>query len=95
MPTREQVRERVERGESYPTIGAELGVPPGQAYLIGTGAPADGSSATRPPEATLGTRAQALVNPREMTETVRGDVHEWIRRRAYGDASMRRPGGRS
>lgn len=95
MPTQARVRALRDGGDDFATIGRILEVPAGQAYLIGTGSPADGSSATRPPEADLGTRAQALVNTREMGETLRGDVHEWVRRRAYSDGSMRHPGGRS
>jgi hypothetical protein len=94
MPIREQVRGLVEQGIDYPAIGKAFKIPAGQAYLIGTAAPADGSSATRPAEATLGSRAQALVNPREMAASLRGDVHSWVRRLAFADASMR-PGGRS
>jgi hypothetical protein len=94
MPTREQVRGLAEHGEDYITIGESFHIPPGQAYLIGTGSPADGSSATRSASATLGTRAQTLVNPREVSEHLRGDVHEWVLRRAYTDAPMRHQGGR-
>ena len=94
MPTRQQVRGLVEHGESYAAIGESLKIPAGQAYLIETGAPADGSSATRPAGAVLGSRAQALVNPREVTATLRGDVHAWVRRRAYSDSSMRLSGSR-
>jgi hypothetical protein len=94
MPTRDQIRGLVEHGEDYAEIGESFKIPPGQAYLIGTGSVADGSSATRPADAVLGTRAQALVNPREMTESLRGDVHAWVRRLAYSDSSMRPSGGR-
>jgi hypothetical protein len=94
MPTRTQVRRLADDGMDYAVIGEILGIPAGQAYLIGTGSPADGSSATRPVEAVLGSRAQSLVNPREMFESRRGDVREWVRRRAYSDGSMRQSGGR-
>lgn len=58
---------------------------PGRDYLISIGYPADGSS----PGHWLGSRAQALVNPREVNPTSRGDVREWMRRQAYRDRSMR------
>jgi hypothetical protein len=42
VPTIEQVRQLLEQGLDYSEIAYRLGVPPGQAYLIGTGMPADG-----------------------------------------------------
>jgi hypothetical protein len=35
MPTRDQVRQLLERGHAHPEIARLLGVPAGQAYLIG------------------------------------------------------------
>ena len=43
MPTREQVRQLLDRGLDYGAIGRELRIPAGQAYMIATGVPADGS----------------------------------------------------
>ena len=43
--TRAQVLDLVHRGRSYFQAGHELGVPAGQAYLVATGLPADGSAA--------------------------------------------------
>jgi hemerythrin-like domain-containing protein len=51
LATRDQVRALVEQGCDYPEIGRRLGVPPGQAYLIGTGMPAQhlpGTGAVNP-----------------------------------------------
>ena len=39
MPTREQVRGLLDSGLDYEAAGRRLGIPPGQAYLIATGAP--------------------------------------------------------
>ena len=37
VASREQVRELLDRGLNYETVGRRLGIPPGQAYLIATG----------------------------------------------------------
>jgi hypothetical protein len=63
-------------------------IPPGRAYLIDTGYPADSST----PRPGLGSRGQALVNPREVNPTGRADVRAWMRRLAQADASMRATG---
>jgi hypothetical protein len=49
VPTREQVRELLGEGLDYADAGRRLGIPAGQAYLIATGLPADGSEATEDP----------------------------------------------
>ncbi len=69
----------------FEEAGRRLDVPAGRAFLIATGRPADGSTPAGGP----GSRAQALVNPREVNPTSRGDVHAWMRRLAQGDPSMR------
>lgn len=43
MPTSDQVQELLDRGLDYEAAGRELGIPAGQAYMIATGVPADGS----------------------------------------------------
>ena len=45
MPTRAQVLELLDAGHSYQTVGRALRIPPGQAFMIATGLPADGSDA--------------------------------------------------
>jgi hypothetical protein len=42
VATRDQVRDLAGEGLDYPEIGRRLGIAAGQAYLIGTGMPADG-----------------------------------------------------
>jgi hypothetical protein len=92
MPTKDQVLALLRQGASYDAIGAQLGIPPGQAYLIATGLPADGGAVVtaeqrqRPGELRSG--ADRLVNPRVVNPTARGDVREWVRRRAYTDTTM-------
>jgi hypothetical protein len=74
----------VRAGRSYPEIGRELGIPPGRAYLIATGAPADSSDATGiEREGALPSHAQRLINPREVSITRRPDIQAWVRHRAH------------
>jgi hypothetical protein len=92
VPTKGQVRALVDHGLTYREAADRLAIPAGQAYLIATGRPADAKVAEVPRSADrglLGSRAQTLVNAREVSPTSRGDVHEWMRRRAYLDRSMR------
>jgi len=82
MPTREQVRASLGRDGDYHRLATQYRLPAGRLYLIATGRAADASGG-------VDGRAQALVNPREVNPTSRGDVHRWMRTRAYLDASMR------
>ena len=93
VPSQEQVDALIAQGLDYPEIGRRLGVPPGQAYLVGTGTPADGghSSDEQPRPGTL-TSAQHLVNPRHENPTARRTVHDWIARRVAADEQMRGAG---
>jgi hypothetical protein len=72
MPTRAQVLELLEKGETYDTVGQALGIAPGKAYMIATGRPADGA-----PDGD-----QALVNPRAHNPTRKPAVIAWVRERA-------------
>jgi hypothetical protein len=83
VPSKEQVKRLIAQGLDYSEIGRRLGVPPGQAYLIGTGTPADGSS----PEGT-----QHLANPPYDNPTNTQVVHDWIARRVADDEQMRAAG---
>ena len=87
--TRAQVLGLVEGGASYEEIGARLGIPAGQAYMIGTGLPADGSMALTPEErlrpGVLGQSTQHLSNPAHVNPTVKPEVLDWIRQRAARD----------
>jgi hypothetical protein len=42
VPTREHVRKLLDDGLDYAAAAQRLGIPPGQAYMIATGLPADG-----------------------------------------------------
>jgi hypothetical protein len=80
-------------GLGYEEAAERLGVPPGQAYLIATGIPADGSDTVtaeqRRRPGMLPSRSQRLVNPREVNPTRRDDVLDWIRSRLLADEPMR------
>jgi hypothetical protein len=73
MPTRAQVVELLEAGHSYESVGAMLQVPAGQAYMIATGTPADGSD---------GHPRQDLVNPPAHNPTRDERVLAWVHERA-------------
>lgn len=85
MPSKQQVLRLLSQGLDYAEIGRRLCVPPGRAYLIATGVPADGSDGVarrQGREGLLPVRSQQLVNPREVGPVARADVHAWMRRRA-------------
>jgi hypothetical protein len=77
MPTRADVLELLERGETYVTVGQALGIAPGKAYMIATGRPADGA-----PDGD-----QALVNPRARNPTRKPEILAWVRERARRELS--------
>lgn len=92
MPTREQVRRLLDDGLDYQAAGAKLGIPPGQAYLIATGVPADGSDTITAEEAKRpGFRpaSQHLANPPHDNPTAKDSVAAWLRARVAGDEQMR------
>jgi hypothetical protein len=86
MPTRAQVRELLDAGHSYETVGRVLHIPPGQAFMIATGVPADGSGAPHPDELrdkpVLPGSSQHLVNPPPVNPTRDDTVARWVQARA-------------
>jgi hypothetical protein len=86
VPTRDQVLELLDHGHSYETAARELGIPPGQAFMIATGLPADGGDAPAPEELRdkrlLPGSSQHLVNPPPFNPTRSAEVVEWVRKRA-------------
>jgi hypothetical protein len=86
MPTREQVLALLDEGHSYETAGRELHIPPGKAFMIATGLPADGSDAPHPAEEQdkrlLPGSSQHLVNPPPLNPTRNATVIEWVTQRA-------------
>lgn len=95
MPTRTQILARVRAGTSYQEIAAELQISPGQAYMIATGLPADGSDAEHKLSGRAGLiegSTQHLVSPEPQLPKHKGLVAEWMRSRAAADAAMSRAG---
>jgi hypothetical protein len=93
MPTKEQILHLVSEGASYDTVGRKLGIPPGQAYLIATGLPADGSDGMSPeerhrPGIRLGS-VQALVNPPVHPSSKSDEAMDWLKSRIAADPEMR------
>jgi Hemerythrin HHE cation binding domain len=91
VATTGQVLELLAQGCDYPEIGRRLGVSAGQAYLIGTGMPADGGDAYTEAErqrAGVLSSAQHLVGPPADNPTTKDHVLRWLQGRAQGDAAM-------
>lgn len=92
MATRAQVLALVEAGMDYESIGRRLSIPPGLAYLIATGMPADGgdtyTEAERQRPGVLPT-AQHLTNPPQENPTSKQVVRDWISARVAADGQMR------
>jgi Hemerythrin HHE cation binding domain len=96
MPTRDQVAAAVRAGRSYEEVGAQFGIPPGQAYLIATGLPADGSDVLGPEfldrraDLLLDGGSQHLANPGTEVPTEDAGVRAWIKQRVAADEPLRR-----
>jgi len=100
VTTKEQVLTLLEEGLDIEAAAERLGVPPGLAYLVATGRPADGSETGeersdeadggRPlrPGAAPGS-IQQLVNPPAVNPTRKEEILVWLRHRAAADAQMR------
>jgi hypothetical protein len=69
VATREQVTALLDQGLDYEAAARALGIPPGRAFMIATGAPAE-------------TGDQDLVNPPAHNPTRNEEVMEWVRGRA-------------
>jgi hypothetical protein len=86
MPTRDQVTELLGAGESFEGAGRALGIPPGQAYMIATGRPADDGGGQSPtgPAGTwrVGAGSQQLVNPPAVNPIRDETILAWVRERA-------------
>jgi hypothetical protein len=93
VPTREQVRELLDGGLDYEAAGQRLSIPAGQAYMIATGVPADGSDTV--PDREMAERrgllpaSQQLANPPHENPTGKKSVRAWMARRAAADEQMR------
>jgi len=93
MATREQVRQLLAGGLDYEAAGRELRIPAGQAYMIATGMPADGSDSI--PDGEMARRddlfpaSQHLANPPHRNPTTKEQVRAWMKARAAADGQMR------
>lgn len=96
MPTKDQVLSLYAASKDYRQVGESLGISAGQAYLIGTGLPADGGDAISPGEldrpGVLQSSTQHLVWGSVTSENppTKEQVHEWVRRIAAADLPMQR-----
>jgi hemerythrin HHE cation binding domain-containing protein len=84
------VRRMLDAGLDYAAAAERLGIPPGQAYLIATGRPADGGDSPTGRESGLLASSQHLANPPHENPTGRESVKQWIRARVAADAPMRK-----
>ena len=94
LPTREQVRKLLDQGLDYRTAASELGIPAGQAYLIATGRPADGSDTPSAQEqessgGKLLAASQNLASPPHDNPTGSKTVRDWIAARVAADEQLR------
>ena len=93
MATREQVRRLLDGGLDYQAAAQELRIPAGQAYMIATGVPADGSDSI--PDQEMARRddllpaSQHLANPPHHNPTAKEQVRAWIKARVAADGQMR------
>jgi len=93
MATREQVRQLLDGGLDYRAAARQLRIPAGQAYMIATGVPADGSDSI--PDEEMARRdgllpaSQHLANPPHHNPTTREQVRAWMKARVAADAQMR------
>jgi hemerythrin-like domain-containing protein len=93
MATREQVRQLLAGGLDYQAAARELCIPAGQAYMIATGVPADGSDSI--PDQEMAQRddllpaSQYLSNPPQHNPTSKEQVRAWMKARVAADGQMR------
>jgi hypothetical protein len=80
----DQVRVLLDAGHSYESIGAQLGIAPGLAYMIATGVPADvsGDPVAEPRRPAPQPGAQRLVQPVAHSPIRKPHVAAWVRHRA-------------
>ncbi len=99
MPTREQVQEVRHATGSYAAAAKVLAIPPGQAYLIATGIPADSSDGVRHDPrrqpGILGGSTQHLVYGHMPAHNPTSDprVHHWLKGLVAADPVMRAAAG--
>jgi len=88
MPSKRDVLGALRSTGSYEQAGQALGIPAGQAHLIATGVPADGSPPWDPAQVGregLLTSPQHLVHPAQHDPLRNEHVLAWVRGRADRD----------
>ena len=88
MATREEVQRLLDEGLSYEAVASRLAIPAGQAYLIATGRPADGSESPADAGPDTGS-TQHLANPPPKNPTTSQQVRDWMAGRTAADGPMR------
>ncbi|HET9125585.1 MAG TPA: hypothetical protein VFN65_11935 [Solirubrobacteraceae bacterium] len=86
MATRAQVQRLLDEDHDFRTAAARLGITPGEAYLLATGRPADGSDSryfSDPRQ--LPSSPQRLVGPPPVNPSRHPIVDAWVRERARRD----------
>ncbi len=92
MPTKPEVLSALRSTGDYVQAAKLLGIPPGQAHLIATGVPADGSPPLDPSHQGregLLSSPQHLVNPAQHNPLRKDHVLKWVRDRAHRDLKPR------
>jgi hypothetical protein len=88
MATRAQVRQMLDGGVSYEVVAQTLKISPGEAFMLATGMPADGSDTpTDAQAAELPPSTQHLVGPVAHNPTRNPRVMAWVRERAARELS--------
>jgi hypothetical protein len=92
MVTKDQVLALIRDGDTYEAAGRHLGIPPGKAYMIATGIPADGSDSLSAEDMKreglrIGSTQHLLGVPHHNPNTPdeRRPVMDWVRDRARVD----------
>jgi hypothetical protein len=86
MATPAQVQRLLDEDHDFGTAAARLGITPGEAYLLATGRPADGSDSryfSDPRQ--LPSSPQRLVGPPPVNPSRHPIVDAWVRERARRD----------
>ncbi|HVW81117.1 MAG TPA: hypothetical protein VHB69_09295 [Mycobacteriales bacterium] len=91
MVEQRDVVELIRQNHTYEEAADRLGIPPGRAYLIATGVPADSSDGLSSEDLQrpgLLPAAQQLANPRTEQPDRSAHVREFLAQRARSDSQM-------
>lgn len=90
MTSRSEIVALARSGISFEELGRHLGMPPGRAYLVAVGHPADDSDAGSDRQSyqtgiTKQSSTQSLCNPPSDSVYSQPAVHRWVKERAHRD----------